>query len=331
MMALSITGRNSMRVSVYLASLAAALLVSQAAAQDWPARPVTLINPFAAASAVDVVARLAAQRISQNLGRSFLVENRTGASGNIGTELAARAKPDGYTFLVGSPGTMAINPYLFKKLPYDAVADFTPVTAMASFPQVLIVHPALPPKTLPELIAYAKANPGKLNHASSGAGSTSHLVMELIKAAAGLTITHVPFRGGAPATQAVIAGDVEMAVEGLPSLTGHLRAGSIRAIAVTSAARAAALPGVPAVSETIGDFDASAWVILFAPAGTPAAIVERMAQETGRALQDAEVRAKLADMGATVIASTPAATGVFHRRELEKFKRAVELSGASAE
>ena len=320
-----------MRFVVYLASLAAAFFISHAAAQDWPSRPVTLVNPFAVASAVDVVARLAAQRLTQTLGRSFLVENRTGASGNIGTELVAKSKPDGYTFLLGSPGTMAINPFLFKKLPYDAIADFTPVTAMVSFPQVLIVNPNVPARTLPELIAYAKANPGKLNHASSGTGSTAHLVMELIKAAAGLTITHVPFRGGSPATQAVIAGDVQMGVEGLPSLPGHLKAGSIRAIAVTSAARAAALPNVPAVSETIRDFDASAWVILFAPAGTPPTIVERMAQETGRALRDPDVRAKLADIGATVVASTPAAAGAFHRKELEKFKRAVELSGASAE
>ena len=320
-----------MRSLVYLAFLAAPLFISHAAAQDWPQRPVTLVNPFAVASAVDVVARLAAQRLTQTLGKSFIVDNRTGASGNIGTELVAKSKPDGYTFLLGSPGTMAINPFLFKKLPYDALKDFTPVTAMVSFPQVLIVNPNVPAKTLPELIAYAKANPGKLNHASSGAGSTSHLVMELIKAAAGLTITHVPFRGGSPATQAVIAGDVQMGVEGLPSLPGHLKAGTIRAIAVTSAARAAALPNVPAVSETIRDFDAAAWVILFAPAGTPPAIVERMAQETGRALQDPEVRAKLADIGATVVTASPAATGAFHRKELDKFKRAVELSGASAE
>jgi tripartite-type tricarboxylate transporter receptor subunit TctC len=320
-----------MHLQACLASFAAVLCISPALALEWPSRAVTLVNPFAAASAVDVVARLAAQRLSQNTGRSFLVENRTGASGNIGTEMAAKAKPDGYTFLLGSPGTMAINPFLFKKLPYDAINDFTAVTAMVSFPQVLIVNPAVPARTLPELIAYAKANQGKLNHASSGTGSTAHLVMELIKAAAGLTITHVPFRGGAPATQAVIAGDVQMGVEGLPSLPGHLKAGSIRAIAVTSATRAAALPDVPAISETIKDFDAAAWVILFAPAGTPPAIVARMAQETGRALQDPEVRAKLGDIGASVVASTPAAATAFHRKELEKFKRAVELSGATAE
>jgi len=319
-------------MKILLGACIVLLLSPVALAQpDWPSRPVVLINPFAAASAVDVVGRLVAQRMTQTLGRSFLVENRTGASGNIGTEYAARAKPDGYTFLLGSPGTMAINPYLFRKLPYDAIADFTPVTTLVSFPQVLIVNPKLPAKTLEELIAHAKANPGKLNHASSGAGSTSHLVMELIKSAAGLQIAHVPYRGGSLATQAVIAGDVQMGVEGLPSLPGHLKAGTIRALAVTSAARAPALPSVPAISETIRDFDAAAWVILFAPAGTPAPIVERMAQASASAMQDAEVRAKLAGIGATVVASAPAQTAAFHRAELAKFKRAVEISGATAE
>ena len=191
--------------SKLLAAFAAALLSPFAAAQqDWPSRPVVLINPFAAASAVDVVSRLVAQQLSQSLGRSFVVENRTGASGNIGTEAVAKSKPDGYTFLVGSPGSMAINPFMFKKLPYDAVADFAPVTTLVSFPQVLIVNPKLPVTNLAELIAYVKARPGKLNFASSGSGSTAHLAMEMVKSAAGLDMVHVPFRGGAPATQAVI-------------------------------------------------------------------------------------------------------------------------------
>jgi tripartite-type tricarboxylate transporter receptor subunit TctC len=301
------------------------------AQQDWPSKPVVMINPFAAASAVDVVARLVAQRITQNTGRSFVVENRTGASGNIGTEAAARAKPDGYTFLVGSPGTMAINPHLFQNLPYDALNDFVAVTTWVSFPQVLFVNRDLPVKNFDELIAYAKARPGKLNHASSGSGSTSHLVMELIKAAAGLEIVHVPFRGGSPATQAVIAGDVQMGVEGLPSLPAHIKAGMIRPIAVTSLARAPTLPDVPAISERIKDFDAAAWVILFAPAGTPAPIVERMAQESARALADESVRSKLADIGASTVASNPAQTAAFHKRELEKFGRAVKISGAKLE
>ena len=298
---------------------------------DWPARPVTLINPFAAASAVDVVTRLVAQQMTQNSGKSFLVENRTGASGNIGTEAAAKARPDGYTFLVGSPGSMAINPFLFKKLPYDAEKDFVAVTTLASFPQVLIVNPKVPAQTLPELIAWVKANPGKSNHASSGTGSTAHLVMELIKADAGLQITHVPYRGGAPATQAVIAGDVQMAVEGLPSLPAFLKAGSVRPIAVTSRQRAPSLPDVQAVSETIKDFDAAAWIILFAPAATPPAIVERMSQEAVKAIGAPEVKAKLSDMGASAVGGTPAQTAAFHKREMAKFKRAVEVSGARAE
>lgn len=304
---------------------------SASAQQDWPSRPVLMVNPFAAASAVDVVTRLVAQGLAQTTGKTFLVENKTGASGNIGTEFVARAKPDGYTFLVGSPGTMAINPYLFKKLPYDAEKDFVPVTTLVSFPQVLIVNPKLPVSSMAELVAYTKANAGKVNYSSAGIGTTSHLVMEMVKSAGGLEMTHVPFRGGAPATQAVIAGDVHFAVEGLPSLPAHLRAGTVRAVAVTSLQRAPSLPNVPAISETIRDFDAAAWIILFAPAGTPAAIVERMAAEVGKAMQVAEVKAKLGDMGATVVATAPAQTAAFHKRELAKFKRAVEISGATAE
>jgi tripartite-type tricarboxylate transporter receptor subunit TctC len=301
------------------------------AQQDWPSRPVQMVNPFAAASAVDVVVRLVAQGLSQTAGRSFLVENKTGASGNIGSEFVAKAKPDGYTFLVGSPGTMAINPYLFKKLPYDAEKDFVPVTTLVSFPQVLIVNPGLPVKSMADLTTYVKARPGKLNYASAGIGTTSHLVFELVKSAAGLDVVHVPFRGGAPATQAVIAGDVQFAVEGLPSLPAHLKAGTVRAVAVTSLERAGSLPDVPAISETIRDFDAAAWVILFAPAGTPSSIVERMAEECAKAMQLAEVKAKLTGMGAAVVSSSPSQTAAFHKRELAKFKRAVEISGATAD
>ena len=308
-----------------------ALQALPVAAQDWPSRPVLMVNPFAAASAVDVVTRLVAQGLNQTTGKSFVVENKTGASGNIGSEFVAKSKADGYTFLVGSPGTMAINPYLFKKLPYDAEKDFIPVTTLVSFPQVLIVNPNVPVKTMDELTAYVKARAGKLNYSSAGIGTTSHLVMEMVKSAGGLDLVHVPFRGGAPATQAVISGDVQFAVEGLPSLPAHLKAGTVRAVAVTSLQRAPSLPNVPAISETIRDFDAAAWIILFAPAGTPAPIVERMAAESAKAMQVAEVKARLGDMGATVVATTPAQTAAFHKRELAKFKRAVEISGATAE
>lgn len=300
-------------------------------AQDWPSRPVRLINPFTAGSAVDVVARLIAARLSQNVNVQFIVENRTGASGNIGTEVAARARPDGETFLVGSPGTMAINPWLFKSLPYDAEKDFVAVTVLVSFPQVMVVNPKIPATTVAEFAAWVKGQQGRVNFASSGQGSTSHLVMELIRAEAKLDMTHIPFRGGSPAVQAVIAGDVQVAVEGLPSLPGHLAAGTIRPLAVTSERRSDALPNVPALSETYPGFDAAAWVILFAPAGTPTAIVNRMAAEVKKSLEAPEVQERLAKMGATPSGLGPAETAVFHKRELAKFKRAVEISGAKAE
>lgn len=311
--------------------LGAGLGVAPAIAQEWPSRPVRLINPFAAGSAVDVVARLVASRLSQNVNVQFIVDNRTGASGNIGTEVAARSKPDGETFLVGSPGTMAINPWLFKSLPYDAEKDFTAVSVLVSFPQVLVVNPKVPASSVPELLAWVKSQQGKVNYASSGQGTTSHLVMELIRAEAKLDMTHVPYRGGSPAVQALIAGDVQVAVEGLPSLPGHLTAGSIRPLAVTSEKRSEALPNVPALSETYPGFDASAWVILFAPAGTSMAIVNRMADEVKKALAAPEVQERLAKMGATPSGLGPAETAAYHRRELAKFKRAVEISGARAE
>lgn len=306
-------------------------LTLRAQAPDWPARPVTWVNPFAAGSAVDVVARIIAQKIAANTGQAMNVDNKTGASGNIGTDFAARARPDGYTVLLGSPGTMAINPYLFAKLPYDALKDFTPVTQLVSFPQVVVTSPKQNFRTVPELIAAAKAQPDKLAHASSGPGTTSHLVMELIKADAGLKMTHVGYRGGAPAMQAVMAGDVQAGVEGLPSLVGQIRAGAIVPLAVTSLNRSPQLPQVPAMSEFIPGFDATAWIVLMAPADTPPAVVSRIHAEVKKALDDPGVRQQLEAQGATVVGSSPADTAAFHRREMAKFKRAVEISGAKAE
>jgi tripartite-type tricarboxylate transporter receptor subunit TctC len=312
-------------------AILAASLAFPAIAQaqtPWPDRPVRLINPFTAGSAVDVVARLVAQDMSERLGQQFIIDNRTGASGNIGTEAAARSRPDGTTFLVGSPGTMGINPFLFRTLPYDAVRDFVPVSTLVGFPQVLVVNPNSPFRSLAEFIAAARARPGTLNYGSSGSGSTSHLAVELIRAATGIDIVHVPFRGGTPAIQAVMQNEVQLAVEGLPSLPGFLSAGQLRPIGVTAAARSPKLPDVPAVSEAVPGFDAAAWVIIFAPTGTPAPIVERMAAEMRTSLNRPGVRDRLLDQGATIIGSDPATTLAFHRAELEKWRRAVELSGA---
>jgi tripartite-type tricarboxylate transporter receptor subunit TctC len=314
----------------HLLAAAPALLAAPALAQQaaWPDRPLRFINPFTAGSAVDVVARLVAQDMAERIPAQVVVENRTGASGNIGTEAVARSRPDGSTLLVGSPGTMGINPSLFRTLPYDAVRDFVPVCHMVSFPQVMVVNPNGPIRSLPDLIAAAKARPGVLNYASSGNGSTSHLAIELLRAATGIDMTHVPFRGGTPAIQAVMQDQVQVAVEGLPSLPGFLSAGQLRPIAVTSATRAAKLPDVPAVAETVPGFDAAAWVIIFAPAGTPAPLVERFAAEIATSLNRPNVKSRLEDIGATVVGANPAQTAAFHTAELAKWRRAVELSGA---
>jgi tripartite-type tricarboxylate transporter receptor subunit TctC len=292
---------------------------------------VRFINPFTAGSAVDVVTRLIATDLAERLSAQVIVENRTGASGNIGTEAVARAPADGTTLLVGSPGTMGINPFLFRTLPYDAVRDFVAVSHAVSFPQVMVVSPQSPIRSLADLIAAAKARPGTLNYASSGNGTTSHLAFELIRAAAGIDIVHVPFRGGTPAIQAVMQNEVQVALEGIPSLPAFLSAGTLRPIAVTSRERSAMLPNVPAVAEAVPGFDASAWVIYFAPAGTPAPLVERLSAEIANSLRRPAVRDRLLEQGAAVIGADPATTTAFHRAELEKWKRAVELSGARVE
>lgn len=308
------------------ALLAAAPLRAQPAAM--PDRAIRLINPFTAGSAVDVVARLVVQDMAQRLNAQMVVENRTGASGSIGTEAVARSRPDGTTLLVGSPGTMGINPSLFRTLPYDAVRDFVPVSLLVTFPQVMVVNPSSPFRSLADLVAAAKARPGELNFASSGNGSTSHLAFALLQAATGIEMTHVPFRGGSPAVQAVMQGQVQVALEGIPSLPGFLSAGQLRPIAVTSGQRSAKLPDVPAVAETVPGFDAAAWIIIFAPTGTPAPLVERYSAEIATSLNQPNVKSRLEDIGAAVVGADPARTLAFHRAELAKWRRAVELSGA---
>lgn len=310
-----------------------ALLATPALAQPaaWPNRPVRFINPFTAGSAVDVVTRLIATDLAERLSAQVIVENRTGASGNIGTEAVARAPADGTTLLVGSPGTMGINPFLFRTLPYDAVRDFVAVSHAVSFPQVMVVSPQSPIRSLADLIAAARARPGALNYASSGNGTTSHLAFELIRAAANIDIVHVPFRGGTPAIQAVMQNEVQVALEGIPSLPAFLSAGTLRPIAVTSRERSAMLPNVPAVSETVPGFDASAWVIYFAPAGTPTPLVERLSAEIATSLNRPAVRDRLLEQGAAVVGANPTQTASFHRAELEKWQRAVQLSGARVE
>ncbi len=314
-----------------LASLAAALgIAGTASAQPaWPRGPVRFIFPFTPGSAVDVVARLIAQDLSERLGQPFIVESRTGAGGSIGTEAAARARPDGDTFLVGSPGNMAINPAMMPNLTFDVSRDFAAVTHLVTFPQVLVIAPSLSARTLPELVTYSKANPGRLNYASSGVGATNHLAMEMLRAATGLEATHVPYRGGLVTVQAILSNDVQMCVEGILTLPPFLAENKVRAIAVTGATRSHLLPDVPAVAETVPGFDAGAWVMFFAPAGTPPAIIEKLSAETRISLAKPAIRARLAELGATVTGTTAEEAATIHRAELVKWRRAVEVSGAA--
>ena len=296
----------------------------------WPGGPVRFIFPYTPGSAVDVVARLIAQDLADRLGQPFIVDNRTGGNGNIGTEAVARSRADGGTFLVGSPGNMAIGPAMTRNLPYDVVRDFLPVVHMVTFPQVLVVSPALPVRTLAELVAYSKANPGRLNYSSSGVGATNHLAMEMLRAATGLNATHVPYRGGMVTVQAILSNDVQMCIEGILSLPSFLAEGKVRAIAVTGAERSALMPEVPTVAETVPGFDAGAWVMLFAPAGTPRPIVEKLSAEARASLAKPAIRARLNELGATVTGTTPEEAAAIHQRELVKWRQAVEASGAAA-
>ncbi|HEY4137833.1 MAG TPA: tripartite tricarboxylate transporter substrate binding protein, partial [Casimicrobiaceae bacterium] len=259
----------------------------------YPTKPVRLVVPFPAAGTTDIIARATAQKLSEAWGQQVIVDNRPGAAGNIGSELVAKSAPDGYTLLMGTVGTHAINPSLYAKMPYDHVKDFAPVILVAGVPNVLVVNPELPVKSVPELIAYAKANPGKLNFASSGSGTSIHLSGELFKAMTGVQMTHVPYKGSAPALTDLVGGQVQLMFDNLPSSLAFIKAGKLRAIAVTSKARAAALPDVPTVAESIPGFEASSWFGILAPAGTPPDIIARINGEVTRWLATPEAKDKL--------------------------------------
>jgi tripartite-type tricarboxylate transporter receptor subunit TctC len=308
------------------------LVVGTVQAQDWPTRPVRLILPFAAGGAADVVTRIAMGRVGEQMGQQFIVENRTGASGNIGTEAAAKSAPDGYTYMVGSPGTMVINPHFFPTLPYDALKDFVPAVHVARFPQVLAVHSSVPASNLAELLALAKKDPARLNYGSAGTGSTGHLITESFLSQAGVRMTHVPFRGGGPAVQALIGGQLQMVIDGMPSFASHLQGGRIRILGITSATRWPELPDVPAISEAaVPGFDMGSWVVLFAPAKTPPEILRKLAAETTKAVAAPEVQARLRQVGALPAGGTPEDAARFHRAEYERWGTVVRATGAKPE
>jgi tripartite-type tricarboxylate transporter receptor subunit TctC len=303
-----------------------------ASAETWPQRYVRIIVPFSAGGAADVVTRIVAARIAENLGKSVVVENRTGSNGNIGTEAVARSEPDGYTFLAGSPGTLAINPNMFAKLPYNALTDFVAVSHVATFPQVLAVSRKIPAANLSDFIAYVKARPKGLNFGSSGIGSTGHLITAMFLHRAGLDAVHIPFRGGGPAAQALVAGDVDFVIDGLPTFQGLVGTDKVSIVAITSAKRSPNLPDVPAIGEmAVPGFDLSSWVVFAAPKGTPKDVVDRFAAEVNKVLASDEVNNRLLEVGALPAGGSPEDAARFQRSELTKWKEVVEVSGTKME
>ena len=312
------------------AAAATPALPRVAAAEAYPARPVRWLLGFVAGGTTDIIARLMAQWLQEQLGQAFVIEPRPGAGTNIATEAAVRAPADGYTLLfVGAPN--AINATLYPKLNFNFIRDIAPVAGLVRVPNVLVVHPSLPAKSVPELIAYARANPGKISMASSGVGSTPHLAGELFKMMAGVEMQHVPYRGAAPAVTDLLAGQVNLYFVTTPVSIGQLRSGRLRALAVTTAERVEALPDVPLLSDFVPGYEATAWYGVGAPKDTPKDIVERLNRTINAGLADPKLKARYADLGCTPILGSPADFAKLIAAETEKWAKVVTFSGAKAE
>ena len=309
-----------------------AVFAQNAFAQAYPTHSIRLVVPFPAGGTTDILARAAAQKLSESLGQSVVVDNRPGAAGNIGADIVAKSAPDGYTLLMGTVGTHAINPGLYAKMPYDHVKDFVPVVLVAGVPNVLAVNPAFPVNSVAELIALAKSKPGTINFASSGSGTSIHMSGELFKAMAGVDMTHVPYKGSSPALTDLMGGQVQIMFDNLPSALPLIKAGKLRAIAVTSLKRAAALPDVPTISESgLPGFEASSWFGVLAPAGTPAPVVAKINADVNKWLQSPEARDQLLAQGANAAGGTPEQFAAHIHAETEKWAKVVKASGAKAD
>jgi tripartite-type tricarboxylate transporter receptor subunit TctC len=301
-----------------------------ARADTYPSRPVHLIIGYPPGGSADLTARLCGQWLSQRLGQQFVVESRPGGGTNIATAAALRAAPDGYTLFLASPAN-ATNPALFAKLPFDFIHDSAPVAGLIRFPDVVDVNLSLPIHSIPELIAYAKANPGKLNFASSGVGSTLHVAGELFKMMAGVDIVHVPYRGGAPAMVDLISGRVQLMFDNVPTSLPFIKTGKLRPLAVTSATRAAVLPDLPTVADFVPGYEASAWYGVVAPKGTPGAVVEKLNREIETILADPKVKSQLGELGASPLPGTPADFGKLIADETAKWGKVIKFAGIKPE
>jgi len=323
---------TSMRCSERVATSALAVLPTpfvQAQAPDYPTKPIRIVVPFPPGGATDILARDVAQKLTESWGQQVIVDNRPGAGGNIGSELVAKSAPDGYTLEMGTVGTHAINASLYAKMPYDHVKDFAPVILVAGVPNVLVVNPALPVNSVQELIAYAKANPGKLNFASSGNGTSIHLSGELFKVMAGVQMTHVPYKGSAPALQDLLGGQVQLMFDNLPPSLPQIKAGKLRALGVTTATRSPALPDVPTIAESgLPGFESSSWFGVLAPAGTPPAVIAKLNAEIATWVASPDAKQKLLAIGANAAGGTPDDFAKHIAAETAKWAKVVKESGA---
>lgn len=298
---------------------------------SYPNKPIRIVVPFAVAGIADTFARAIALKLADTWGQPVVVENRTGAGGNIGADLVAKSPADGYTLVMGNIGTHAVNPFLVKNMPFDPIKDFVPIAHVLDAEGLLVVNPAVPAKNVAELIAYARAQSGKLSYASGGLGTTSHLAGELFKSLAKVSIIHVPYKGNAPAILDVMGGQATMAFATMPTVLPHVKAGKLRALAVLGATRTPALPDVPTIAETLPGFDVSNWIGLFAPAGTPPEVVTRLNAEVQKIMQLPEMQKRMEAEGAKFLPTTPQSFAAFQRAEAEKWGKTVREAGIKPE
>ena len=326
----SVSGRRKALVALAGLAAGAAALPGAALAQAFPTKPITIVVPFSAGGTTDILARLVGQYLSTELGQPVVVDNKAGAGGNIGGQFAAKAPADGYTLFMGTVGTHAINAALYKKMPFDHLKDFAPLSRVANVPNLLVANPKQPFSTVPEMIAYAKANPGKINFGSPGNGASPHLSGELFKSMAKVDLTHIPYKGSAPAVTDLLGNQIAIMFDNMPSVIPHVRSGKLRAIAITTAKRSPELPDVPTIAEAgVPGYEAMSWFGMFAPAGTPAPVLAKISGALAKVLANPEVKKKIIDQGGEPVNETPAQFGAFIRSETTKWAKVVKESGAS--
>ena len=321
-----------MKTLLFALVAAASIANAQDAASPYPSRAVRIVVPFAPGGATDITARLIGERLSTRWGQPVVIENHPGAGGNVGSDIVAKAKPDGYTLLVGVTGSHAINTSLMKTMPYHPLRDFEPLTLATIFPNAIVVNAKVPASTLPELIALLKANPASYSYGSDGNGTASHLTMELLKSKGNFRMTHVPYKGGGPMVTDLIGGQIQVGITGLPAVQQHVKAGTLKLIAITTAQRMPAYPAFPTVAEQgFAGFAAAPWAGFFAPKGTPPAIVGKVSADLVEVMLQPDVQQKMQDIGSQLVPNSPAEFRKFVEDEIAKWNEAVKLSGASVD